>query len=241
MAVPCISPTSTPLTWARVPPLCAPHVSAPSLAPSAAVPRVPPPLSAFTTRPPITHATPRPAMVECRCHLRTVTHARPLTRLFGRSPVPLDPPHHMYTPAPHDFQPRAHATSTYPGHATTCPPGTSTHPCMLMRRATHTCLPATRTPCTPRETRPTASPACLAEDRTLHAHPTFGWPPTGHPCCPHASSPARSTPTCPTRFPTPMCIPAPPRTDRLPRLTPRDAMPSRRAPTALKPPVAWGP
>ena len=46
LAIPRISPTSTPLTQAHVSPLCAPRVLAPSLAPSTAVPCVQLPLSA---------------------------------------------------------------------------------------------------------------------------------------------------------------------------------------------------
>ena len=46
LAIPRVSPTSTPLTWAHVSPLCTPCILAPSLAPSTVMPCTQPPLSA---------------------------------------------------------------------------------------------------------------------------------------------------------------------------------------------------
>ena len=45
IAIACVSPVSTPLTWVHAPPLCSPRISALSLAPSAAVPHVSAPIA----------------------------------------------------------------------------------------------------------------------------------------------------------------------------------------------------
>ena len=144
-------------------------------------------------------------------------------------------PHHMYTPAPHGFWPRAHATSAYratqprahrlqrPTLACRCatlptrasqPPG---HPAPLRRPAPWPPL------CVLRQTAP--SMCALCSDSLPLA--TRG--------CPHASGPAWSTPTCPTCSPMLMHIPAASHTWTTSHGL-HDPMPSRCTSTALMPP-----
>ena len=81
-----------------------------------------PPLLDFIMHLSIIHATPRPAIggtllpptqATTHHHLCMVMHTCPLTHPFALPSIPLDPPHHIYTPAPHGFQPRAHTISMY--------------------------------------------------------------------------------------------------------------------------------